>query len=256
MQAMERVHVIPDVGASAGPRPSSSRAWLLDAVAFHASFDELYAGVDRAEGLARMRWLATQVWRSTDPATHGYVDRLRTGSADDWEAAYHESHLVDWYRVLMADHLVPAPGVSDARALRRGLSELGWTPAEARRAVYGRELTSLVEALASTEVAGEIGPQLMVDSRGWLGPDDVDHAIARLQGIDPSVLPHGPTPGTAGGGALRHAGGRPRSPRSGAARVGRLTRSPPYAALHERHGGRGHHRRAARLARRRTGIRI
>ncbi len=186
MQAMERVHVIPDVGAATRPRASSSRAWLLDPVGFHASFDELYAGVERAEGLARMRWLATQVWRSTDPATHRYVDRLRTGSADDWEVAYHDSHLVDWYRVLMADHLVPAPGVSDPRTLRRGLPELGWTPAEARRAVYGRELTGLVDAYASSEVAGDIGPQLMVDSRGWLGPEDVEHAIDRLRAIDPA----------------------------------------------------------------------
>ena len=188
MQAMERVHVIPDVGTTARPRPSSSRAWLLDPVAFHASFDELYARVDRAEGLARMRWLATQVWRSVDPVTHGYVDRLRTGSADDWEAAYHDSHLVDWYRVLMADHLCPAPGVSDPRALRLGLPGLGWTPAEARRAVYGRELMGLVEAYADPVVAGDIGPQLLVDSRGWLGPDDAEHALARLRGIDPAAF--------------------------------------------------------------------
>src|SRR5262249_24620260 len=127
---------------------------------------------------------------SQDPATHCYVDRLRTGSADDWEAAYHESHLVDWYRVLMADHLTPAPGVTDPRALRRGLPGLGWTPAEARRAVYGRRLMGLVEAYAAPPVAGDIGPQLLVDSRGWLGPDDVDHAIARLKGIDPAAFRH------------------------------------------------------------------
>jgi hypothetical protein len=186
MQAMERVHVIPDVGTTARPRSSSSRAWLLDPVAFHAVFDELYAGVDRAEGLVRMRWLATQVWRSTDPATHRYVDRLRTGSADDWEAAYHESHLVDWYRVLMADHLTPAPSVSDPRSLRRGLPELGWTPAEGRRVTYGRELKGLVEAYGSGPVADDIGPQLSLDSRGWLGPEDVAKALDRLRGIDPA----------------------------------------------------------------------
>jgi hypothetical protein len=190
MQAMERVHVIPDVGAATRPRASSSKAWLLDPVAFHASFDELYAGVDRSEGVARMRWLATQIWRSTDPGTHEYVDRLHTGSADEWEAAYHDTHVVDWYRVLMADHLVPAPGVSDPRALRRGLPELGWTPAEARRAVYGRELIGLAETYAAPGVAGDLGPQLMVDSRGWLAADDVEHAIARLQGIDPARFRH------------------------------------------------------------------
>ena len=187
---MERVHVIPDVGAAGRPRPSSSRAWLLDPVGFHSAFDELYAAVDRAEGLARMRWRATQIWRSTDPATHAYVDRLRTGSADDWEADYHESHLVDWYRVLMAEHLIPAPSVSDPRLLRKGLPGLGWTPAEARRATFGRELKSLIEAYGSEPVAADIGPQLMLDSRGWLGPDDVERAVERLRGIDPACFRH------------------------------------------------------------------
>jgi len=187
---MERVHVIPDVGAVARPRASSSRAWLLDADTFHRVFDDLYAGVDRAEGLTRMRWLATQVWRSTDPGTHQYVDRLRTGSADDWEAAYHDSHLVDWYRVLMAGHLTPVPSVSDPRRLRNGLPQLGWTPAEARRATYGRELKSLVEAYGSLPVVADIAPQLMLDSRGWLGPDDVERALDRLRGIDPGCFRH------------------------------------------------------------------
>ena len=59
-----------------------------------------------------MRWLATQTWRSTDETTHHYVDMLRTYSADDWEVAYEEAHLVDWYRVLMASHLRALPAVS------------------------------------------------------------------------------------------------------------------------------------------------
>jgi hypothetical protein len=186
MQAMGRVHVIPDEGVAGRPRPSSSRAWLLDADAFHTEFEDLYTDVDRSEGVTRMRWLATQVWRSADPTVHGYVDRLHTGSADEWESAYHEAHAVDWYRVLMGAHLEAVPSVSDPRTLRKGLALLGWTPSESRRAVYGRELDSLVGQYGSDRLVSDLAPHLMVDSRGWLDQDDLDHAVARLQGLDPA----------------------------------------------------------------------
>ena len=63
MQAMDRVHVVPEARKRARPVAAYSRAWLLDAEAFHDDFDDLYAEIDTAEGLARMRWLATQTWR-------------------------------------------------------------------------------------------------------------------------------------------------------------------------------------------------
>jgi len=182
---MGRVQLIPDAIVAPRARTSSSRAWLLDPVAFHDMFDELYSGVERAEGMTRMRWLATQVWRSTDPETHEYVDRLRTASADEWESAFHESHLVDWYRVLMASHLTPMRSLTDPRGLRTGLVDLGWTPAQARRATYGRELKGLVETFGCEAVATDLGPQMLVDSRGWLGASDIDQALIGLRRIDP-----------------------------------------------------------------------
>src|SRR4051812_2944140 len=114
MEAMDRVHVVHESRKTTTdedrlPTATISRAWVLDTVAFHQEFDDLYDGIDTSEGLARMRWLATQTWRSTDETTHHYVDLLRTYSADDWEVAYDEVHLVDWYRVLMASHLRELP---------------------------------------------------------------------------------------------------------------------------------------------------
>ena len=165
--------------------PATSRAWVLDAAAFHDEFDELYSGIDTSEGLTRMRWLATQTWRSTDDITHHYVDMLRTYSADDWEVAYDEAHLVDWYRVLMASHLRELPAVSSPRALKDRLPLVGWTPTEARRFVFGRELQSLVETFGS--VPGD-RPDRAAAHHGQSGlaqPGRRGGALARLRGIDP-----------------------------------------------------------------------
>lgn len=185
---MERVHVIADPAEGEAEAATFSRAWLFDPESFHREFDELFEQVDHAEGLARLRWMATQIWRSSDPGTRAYIGLLRTDSADDWEAEYDESHLGDWYRVLMATHLQAAPAVPNPRALRDGLTELGWTPTEARRLAYGRELTSMVETYGSPAVAGQISPQLMLGSRGWLSAEDVGRGLERLRGLDPVVF--------------------------------------------------------------------
>ncbi|HVN50998.1 MAG TPA: hypothetical protein VMT43_06170 [Acidimicrobiales bacterium] len=190
MQASERVRLVVDPDHPARPRVHQSRAWLLDADAFHDEFELLYREADTAEGIARMRWMATQLWRSADEAIHRYVDLLPTSSADDWEADYDPSHLGEWYRVLMAAHLEPAPSLSDPRALRDGLTALGWTPTEARRLAYGRELTTLVASFASDVVVSDIAPQLMVGCRGWLDDEDVELGLDRLHALDPAAFRH------------------------------------------------------------------
>jgi hypothetical protein len=188
MQAVERVHVIADPRSSEPSPASLSRSWLLDADGFHDEFEVLYRDRDTAEGLARMRWMATQIWRSTDPLIQAYVDLLRTGSADDWEGAYDAAQIGDWYRVLMAAHLAPAPSLSRPRALRDGLAQLGWSPNEARRLAYGRELTSLVAGYGSDAVVSEIAPLLMLGSRGWLDDEDVERGLERLHALDRAVF--------------------------------------------------------------------
>lgn len=186
MQAMDRVQVVPEARKRARTVAHYSRAWLLDPVDFHDSFDDLYAEIDTAEGLTRMRWLATQTWRSGDETTQGYVDMLRTGSADEWEVAFDESHLADWYRVLMAAHLRSSPAVSMPKALKERLPAVGFTPTEARRLAYGRELKSLVECFGSVGVVAQIAPLLTIGSRGWLSQDDIKLSLHRLCGLDPA----------------------------------------------------------------------
>lgn len=188
MEAMDRVHVLTEPTRTTRPTTSYSRAWVLDPEPFHHEFDGLYAAIDTAEGLTRMRWLATQTWRSTDEITHGYVDMLRTESADDWEDAYDEAHLADWYRVLMAGHVEPLPAVATPKALKERLPMVGFTASEARRLAYGRELQSLVETFGSVPVVAQIAPQLTIGSRGWLSQDDVEAGLNRLRRLDPRVF--------------------------------------------------------------------
>lgn len=188
MEAMDRVHVLTEAPRAPRPLTSYSRAWVLDPEPFHHEFDGLYAAIDTAEGLTRMRWLATQTWRSTDGVTHGYVDMLRTESADDWEDAYDEVHLADWYRVLMAGHVDPLPAVATPKALKERLPMVGFTASEARRLAYGRELQSLVETFGSVPVVAQIAPLLTIGSRGWLSQDDVEGALSRLHQLDPRVF--------------------------------------------------------------------
>jgi hypothetical protein len=187
MEAMDRVHVLTE--ATRAPRPTSfSRAWVLDPEPFHQEFDELYAAIETSEGLTRMRWLATQTWRSTDDLTHEYVDMLRTESADGWEDAFDESHLAEWYRVLMAPYVRPLPAVALPKVLKERLPALGLTPSEARRLAYGRELQSLVETFGSMPVVTQIAPLLKLGSRGWLSQDDVACGLSRLRGLDARVF--------------------------------------------------------------------
>ncbi|MEI7591595.1 MAG: hypothetical protein WCK41_00070 [Actinomycetes bacterium] len=188
MEAMDRVHVLTEPNRTFRPTSSYSGAWLLDPEPFHTEFDQLYAGIESSEGLTRLRWAATQTWRSTDVVTHDYVDMLRTESADDWEDAYDEKHLADWYRVLMASYVEPITAIKTPKALKERLPLLGFSASESRRLAYGRELQGLVEAFGSLPVVAQIAPFLSIGSRGWLSQDDVESALNRLHGLDRTIF--------------------------------------------------------------------
>jgi hypothetical protein len=113
---------------------------------------------------------------------------LRTGSADDWEVAFDEAHLSDWYRVLMAEYLRPNQAVTTPKALKDRLPLVGFSPTEARRLAYGRELKSLVEEFGSVGVVAQIAPQLTIGSRGWLSQEDVELSLDRLRSLDPRAF--------------------------------------------------------------------
>jgi hypothetical protein len=165
-----------------------SRAWMLDPVEFHREFAELYGARSSPEGFVRLRARAARIWRSADPIVQGYVELLRTATPDEWDAGFEETHVVDWYRVLMAPYLTPTRAFRSPDLLKRRLPDLGWSPSEARRLALGRELQLLAEAYAPPEIAGPLGLQLTLGNKGWLSQDDVAGALERMRRLDRHVF--------------------------------------------------------------------
>ena len=150
---------------------------MLDAVAFHREFDELLRTASPADAYAAVGEVATEVWLSNDPITRTYLDVLRLPPLD-------ESHLADWYRVLMARHITPTRALRAPELLRRRLPDLGWSPVEARRLAHGRELQLLADACASAGTADVLSSYLTLADKGWLGQDDVTGTLDRMRNLD------------------------------------------------------------------------
>jgi hypothetical protein len=163
--------------------PLMSRAWMLDAEAFHREFDELFDERDTPEGVAEIRARAAHVWRSHDPIVAGYLSLLRVGSPDDWEAGYETTHLIDWYRVIMAGFLIPTRAFHSPDLLKRRLPDLGWSPSESRRLAHGRELQLLADAFAAPDVAADLAQHFTLGNKGWLSQDDISGTIDRFRAI-------------------------------------------------------------------------
>jgi hypothetical protein len=165
-----------------------SRAWMLDAVGFHREIDSVFDRTSEPLGDVRLRERATRTWYSSDPIEQAYLEVVPTGSPEDWEAALDDSHLVDWYRVLMARHLVPTRAYHAPEVLKARLPDLGLSPSEARRIALGRELQLLAEAHAAPDVSARLSLHLTMGTKGWLDHDDVTAAIARLRRLDRSAF--------------------------------------------------------------------
>lgn len=161
-----------------------SRAWLLDPVAFHREIDALVDPTSVAAGDVRLRHQAARTWRSADPIERTYLEVVPTATPEDWEASLDDSHLVEWYRVLMARHLTPTRAYHSPEVLKARLPELGLSPSEARRIALGRELQLLARTYASAAVAARLSLQLTMGTKGWLDHDDVVAAMARLRALD------------------------------------------------------------------------
>ncbi len=163
-------------------------AWLLDAVSLHREFDDLFGGLVEDDGLARFRARASVIWRSTDPLIHDYIASLPTQTPDEWDAGFEETHLAEWYRVLMGAHIRPAHGLRSPAAVKDRLPDLGWLPADARRLAWGRELAALADAYGQPDSAAALSLVLPLGNKGWLGQDDVKDFLDRFQAMDPAVF--------------------------------------------------------------------
>lgn len=161
-----------------------SRAWMLDPMEFHRDFEELLRG---DEGLVAVRDLATSIWNSSDPVVRSYCELLVV-SPEDWRVECEDAHLVEWYRVLMAPYLIPAPSTADAGAVRRGLPALGWHATEARRLARGRELVTLAERHLDDPLVERLRLRFGWGAKGWLDHDDLTGALERMRRLDRDVF--------------------------------------------------------------------
>jgi hypothetical protein len=167
-----------------GCMPLVSRAWMLDARAFHHEFDELLADASSANDFALFRDRAAAVWRSNDPIARTYLEVLRTAAPDEWRPGSEAAPMIDWYRVLMATYITPTRAFRSPDVLKRRLPDLGWSPAEARRLAQGRELQLLADAFGATATIGSLAPHFTLADKGWLTQDDVTTTLQRMRGLD------------------------------------------------------------------------
>lgn len=167
-----------------GSRQDVALAWSLDPVAFHAELAALLAHLDGPRGSGPIRERATELWQSDDPEVRSYVELLPLDTPEDWAVGFEEHHLAQWYRLLMAGHLRPARGLRHPTTVARRLPDVGWSPADARRAARGRPLHTLARAYADPAAATAVGLTINHGCKGWLAADDLRHVLVHLRRID------------------------------------------------------------------------
>jgi hypothetical protein len=160
------------------------RAWMLDPIEFHHDFEALLGSDD---GLVAVRDRATEIWHSTDPALRVYVEQLSV-DPENWRCECEDTHLVEWYRVLMAPYLIATPALRCPDSVRRGLPQLGWHMSEARRLARGRELVTLAERHLPLEIVERLRLRFGWGTKGWLDHDDITSALERMRRLDRSVF--------------------------------------------------------------------
>ncbi|MFN8038186.1 MAG: hypothetical protein U0Q07_03150 [Acidimicrobiales bacterium] len=174
-------------GAARGERAADQpgKAWLLDPVGLHAEFDELFVGLTDDRGLARFRARAEQLWRSDDLVVHDYIASLPCHTPEEWEAGFEERHLAEWYRVLMAAYIEPTRPFAAPVRLKDHLPEVGWTPSDARRLAWGRELMELAQTYGQEDAAAALEIVLRFGNKGWHDPDDLVAYLDGFRHMDP-----------------------------------------------------------------------
>ncbi len=162
-----------------------SRAWMIEPIEFHRHFESLLAGPD---GLVSVRDEAVRVWDGSDSVVRSYIELLVVAGPEEWARACDETHLVEWYRVLMGPHLIPARPYRSPETLRRELPVLGWHATEARRVARGRELLTLAERHLDDRCLEPLRLRFGWGHKGWLDNDDITSSLHRLQRLERSVF--------------------------------------------------------------------
>jgi hypothetical protein len=162
------------------------RAWLLDPVALHAEWDELFQTLVDDKGLGPFRERVASLWENGDPGVQDYLSGLRVHTPDEWEHGFEERHLAEWYRILVSAYIRPVRGFASPTALKDDLPDLGWVPSEARRLTWGRELAELALEYAGDEAGTALELVMRVGNKGWLSQDDIADYLQRFRSMDRS----------------------------------------------------------------------
>jgi len=163
---------------------ADGRAWLLDAVALHEEWEDLFYGLVDDNGLVPFRARVAELWECGDPVAQDYLGGLRVHTPDEWNDGFEERHLAEWYRVLISAYISPIRGFASPAALKDDLPDLGWVPADARRLTWGRELSELAAEYTSEEAAAALELVMRVGNKGWLSQDDISDYLYRFQMMD------------------------------------------------------------------------
>jgi hypothetical protein len=163
-------------------------AWLLDAKSFHDEFDELFAGLGDRDGLERFWGRALRVCGDPDPEVRRYLATVEVRPPEQWATRFEDAHLAEWYRILMASHLRPTPGLQSPGAVKDRLPDLGIARPDARRLAFGRELCTLAQAYADPDCAAVLTSVLPMGNKGWLDQVDIATFIDDLHNLDRKVF--------------------------------------------------------------------
>jgi hypothetical protein len=160
-------------------------AWLLDATSFHDEFCELFAGLREHDGLERIWGRALSVCSDPDPGVRRYLATVEVRPPQQWAARFGDTHLAEWYRILMAPHVRSTPGLQSPGAVKDRLPDLGWARADARRLAFGRDLCALAEEYADRDCATVLSRVLPLGNKGWLSQGDIRGFLDDLRALDP-----------------------------------------------------------------------
>jgi len=182
-------------------------AWILDTAGLHEEFLALWETLGPlprprpgeilihpssqrlADGdTSSMRERALTHWGSQDPVVVDYISRLDLPTTEEWFGPFDDLRVGQCYRLCLATHLRPVACLEHTATLLTGLPTLGWSPAEARRVAWGRELGELATSYDQDGYGPAVALALRHGHKGWLGPDDVAGARQRLRDANPRAF--------------------------------------------------------------------
>lgn len=171
------------------------RAYTFDPVQFHTRLEERVIQHGQL-ALDALYNLVTTIVANASETTLKALEDMRFNS--EWLDVSDEevSRLPNWYMIVLAQALSPAPSLSNRLmssygVLERILPIVGWTDAEIRLLVQGNRLHTLVESSGNPLLRDKF--YYGVDQfGGWLSLIDIESLLSRLLAIEERFMSPSP----------------------------------------------------------------